>query len=41
MSAIYEFVKANEYVSNKLIRGFAKDPVLRKPRAIDIDRQPF
>jgi len=41
MGAIYEFAEANEYVSKNLIRGFAKDPVLRKPRAVDTERQPF
>ena len=41
MSVIYGYAENNDIVPSNLVRHFAKDPILRKPRAEDTNKLPF
>ena len=41
MSMIYNYAEMNEYVPKNLVRDFAKDPILRKPRPSDVKPHPY
>ncbi|MDA7760842.1 integrase family protein [Methylophilaceae bacterium] len=41
MSIIYGYAENNDIVPSNLVKHFAKDPILRKPRAEDTNKLPF
>lgn len=41
MSMIYNYAEMNEIVPKNIVRDFATDPILRKPKASDIKSHPY